>query len=100
MELSSKCQNLLNHNLLMTFKYFFHWYFSSLCQLPLSHQINKIIFLGFELTMLIYKNLSWAGEMAQQLRALTALPEVLSSISSNHMVAHNHLFWDIMGTIS
>jgi hypothetical protein len=32
-----------------------------------------------------------AGEMAQQLRALTALPEVLSSIPSNHMVAHNHL---------
>ena len=31
------------------------------------------------------------GEMAQQLRALTALPEVLSSIPSNHMVAHNHL---------
>jgi hypothetical protein len=29
-------------------------------------------------------------EMAQQLRALTALPEVLSSIPSNHMVAHNH----------
>jgi hypothetical protein len=33
----------------------------------------------------------WAGEMAQQLRALTALPEILSSIPSNHMVAHNHL---------
>jgi hypothetical protein len=32
--------------------------------------------------------------MAQWLRALTALPEVLSSISSNHMVAHNHLQWD------
>jgi hypothetical protein len=32
-----------------------------------------------------------AGEMAQQLRALTALPEVLSSIPSNHMVAHNYL---------
>jgi len=31
-----------------------------------------------------------AGEMAQWLRALTALPEVLSSIPSNHMVAHNH----------
>jgi hypothetical protein len=29
--------------------------------------------------------------MAQQLRALTALPEVLSSIPSNHIVAHNHL---------
>jgi hypothetical protein len=32
-----------------------------------------------------------AGEMAQQFRALTALPEVLSSIPSNYMVAHNHL---------
>jgi hypothetical protein len=31
-----------------------------------------------------------AEEMAQQLRALIALPEVLSSIPSNHMVAHNH----------
>jgi hypothetical protein len=29
--------------------------------------------------------------MAQMLRALTALPEVLSSNPSNHMVAHNHL---------
>ena len=35
-----------------------------------------------------------AGEMAQQLRALTALPEVLSSIPSNHMVAHSLLSWD------
>jgi hypothetical protein len=32
-----------------------------------------------------------AGEIAQWLRALTALPEVLSSNPSNHMVAHNHL---------
>jgi hypothetical protein len=32
-----------------------------------------------------------AGEMAQRLTALTALPEVLSSIPSNHTVAHNHL---------
>jgi len=37
-----------------------------------------------------------AGEMAQQLRALTALLEVLSSIPSNHMVAHNHLKWDLV----
>jgi hypothetical protein len=29
--------------------------------------------------------------MVQQLRALTALPEVLSSNPSTHMVAHNHL---------
>jgi hypothetical protein len=31
-----------------------------------------------------------AGEMAQQLRALTVLPEVLSLNPSNHMVAPNH----------
>jgi hypothetical protein len=31
-----------------------------------------------------------AGKMAQRLKALTALPEVLSSIPSSHMVAHNH----------
>jgi hypothetical protein len=37
------------------------------------------------------KNELGAGEMAQGLRALTVLPEVLSSIPSNHMVAHNHL---------
>jgi hypothetical protein len=40
------------------------------------------------------KTLTWllgTGEMAQWLRALTALPKVLSSIPSNHMVAHNHL---------
>jgi hypothetical protein len=29
--------------------------------------------------------------MAQWLRALTALLEILSSIPSNRMVAHNHL---------
>jgi hypothetical protein len=32
-----------------------------------------------------------AGEMVQGLRALTVLPEVLTSIPSNHMVVHNHL---------
>ncbi|EGW12206.1 hypothetical protein I79_010493 [Cricetulus griseus] len=47
--------------------------------------------------------------MAQRLRALTAFPEVLSSIPSNHMVAHKPqpsimrsgaLFWcaDIHGS--
>jgi hypothetical protein len=34
--------------------------------------------------------------MAQWLRALTAFPEVLRSIPSNHKVAHNHLDWDLM----
>ena len=32
-----------------------------------------------------------AGEMAQWVRALAALPEVLSSIPSNYVVVHNHL---------
>jgi len=32
-----------------------------------------------------------AGEMAQWLKVLTALPEVLNSILSNHMVAHDRL---------
>ena len=31
-----------------------------------------------------------AGEMAQRVRALTALLKVMSSNPSNHMVAHNH----------
>jgi hypothetical protein len=33
--------------------------------------------------------------MAQRLKALAALPEVLSSIPSNHMVSHNHLYSEI-----
>jgi hypothetical protein len=37
------------------------------------------------------EKISSAGEMALRLRALTALPEFLSSIPSNHIVAHNHL---------
>jgi hypothetical protein len=35
-----------------------------------------------------------ASKMVQQLRTPTALPEVLSSIPSNHMLDHNHLSWD------
>ena len=37
------------------------------------------------------KSATQAGEMVQWLRALTALPEVLSWVPSNHMVVHNHL---------
>jgi hypothetical protein len=32
-----------------------------------------------------------AEEMVKRLRTLAALPKVLSSIPSSHMVAHNHL---------
>ena len=34
--------------------------------------------------------------MAQGLRALTALPDDLSSIPSTHMVAHNVLQWNLV----
>jgi hypothetical protein len=40
--------------------------------------------------ILIKNYIEGAGEMAQWLRALTALPKVPSSNTSNHMVAHNH----------
>ena len=42
-------------------------------------------------TTVIKKITVGAGEMAQWSRALTALPEVLSSIPSNHMMAYSHL---------
>ena len=38
-----------------------------------------------------FKNFSEAEEMTQQLRALTALPQVRSLNPSNHLVVHNHL---------
>jgi hypothetical protein len=38
-----------------------------------------------------YKIQNKDGEMAQQLRTLAALPEALSLIPSNYMVAHSHL---------
>ena len=51
--------------------------------------------LGFKvyaITASTVKNqITGAGEVAQRLRALTALPKVLSSNPSNQMVAHNHL---------
>jgi hypothetical protein len=36
------------------------------------------------------------GQMVHQLRERSALLEVLSSIPSNHMMAHNHFSWDLM----
>jgi hypothetical protein len=34
--------------------------------------------------------------MAQRLKAITALPKILSSIPNSHMVIHNHQWWDLM----
>jgi hypothetical protein len=39
-----------------------------------------------------YIEIKGAGELAQWLRALTALPEVMSLVPSNHIAAHNHLY--------
>jgi hypothetical protein len=62
---------------------------------PLSPNFSNIIYLLYivKIVLLYAVNIRhcWAGEMAQRLRALSALPEVMSSIASNHMVAHNHL---------
>ena len=43
------------------------------------------------LALLSSRTVRKAGGMAQRLRALTALLDILSSSPSNHMVAHNHL---------
>jgi hypothetical protein len=64
--------------------------------------VSQVLYFGTHVTVLNEKKRTHfclfkepiyprAGEMAQQLRALIALPEVLSSIPSNHMMAHNHL---------
>ena len=46
---------------------------------------------SFKLQYTVLKSrLSRAGEMAQRVKAPTALPKVMSSNPSNHMVAHNH----------
>jgi hypothetical protein len=49
-----------------------------------------IAFIIFALNTYL-KVVNRAGEMAQRLRVPTALPKVMSSNPSNHMVAHNHL---------
>jgi hypothetical protein len=40
--------------------------------------------------------MSRAEEMDQQIRALTALPEVMSSNPSNHMVAYHVMRYDAL----
>lgn len=39
-----------------------------------------------------------SGEIAQRLRALPAILEVLSLIPSNHRVAGKHLQWDVVSS--
>jgi hypothetical protein len=54
--------------------------------------IKKQSLQDFAIVNPFYNNhMGRTGEMAQQVRALAALSEVLSSIPSNHMVAHNYL---------
>jgi hypothetical protein len=51
----------------------------------------KQLYFNFTFFFLIKKINLGAGELAQRLRALPVLPEVLSSIPSTHMMAHNYL---------
>jgi hypothetical protein len=70
---------------------------------PIVQDISFILFL-LKSTVLIYIKIHTqmnllkrrTREMAQQLRLLPVLPEGLSSISNNRMVAHNHLYWDVI----
>jgi hypothetical protein len=57
------------------------------CSYPLSHLTSPAVLVS----VAVIKHFDRAGEMAQWLRALTTLPEVMSSISTNDMVTHNHL---------
>ena len=52
-------------------------------------KLRKLGYFGSSIINKFY--IQGAGEMAQWLRAVTVLPEVLSSNPSNYMVAHNHL---------
>jgi hypothetical protein len=61
------------------------------CTNPETYNSNLPISYTAAIPTTFKKNYYWAGEMAQRLRALTALPEVMRSNSSNHMVAHKHL---------
>ena len=56
-----------------------------------SHPIQSGLQLFGPKKVLVKKKHKGAGEMSQQLGALTAPPEVLSSIPSKHMVAQNRL---------
>ena len=57
-----------------------------------SHALSIVIdMIGMMKLVWIKNDHLEVGEMAQWLRALDALPEVLRSNPSNHMVAHNHL---------
>jgi hypothetical protein len=46
---------------------------------------------GFDLLLYAHQISKVLKLLAQRLRAVTALPEVLSSIPSHYMVANNHL---------
>jgi hypothetical protein len=57
------------------------------------HQVSSWVYfhLGVYAILLQKAVFSKSIEMAQWLRSLAAFPEVLSSILSNYMMAHNHL---------
>jgi hypothetical protein len=66
-------------------------FLSSLCNLGIKRHLENTVLQQNFSTALFQERIFRSGGMAQQLKALTAFPEVLSSISRNHMVAQNHL---------
>ncbi|KAL6067512.1 hypothetical protein STEG23_018216 [Scotinomys teguina] len=62
-----------------------HGFAKADCSLDCTNHSERV-FTGF-----VFYNIYLAGEMAQQLRALTALPEDLGSIPSTHVAAHRCL---------
>jgi hypothetical protein len=67
-----------------------HWEMGAFIQrlfLPLANSA-----LGCKLVDFSFKRYLWAGETAQQLRALVALAEGPVSIPSTHVVTHNEVF--------
>jgi hypothetical protein len=59
--------------------------------LMINHKFTGKQFFGIHTFYHLLKIKACVGKMAQRLRAVTALPEVWSSIPRNHMVAQNHL---------
>ena len=57
--------------------------------MPVSINSHMFEYIKYVLMCMI-KMVLGAGEMAQQVKAPTALLKVMSSNPSNHMVAHNH----------
>jgi hypothetical protein len=67
------------------------WSRPQVCEVIIHPMRVTLRFIWSTQCFFFFKDRSQGWKMARWLRALTALLEVLRSIPSNHMVAHNHL---------